>query len=693
MKINMTITVALLALGVSGFSSAVLAASTPPGVQFPGPEPGAAKSSQAGQTFTLENKVISMTWAVNGNTLTPVSLANKLTGQQFDQRGCPLFQLTEGTGTPVAGDATNNTASATTLLSSDTFHFESAPKLVTVASDRAGVRLADRMAGKALECTLVSDQGVRVKWRAELRNGGNYIHESAGLEPLDSARTFSLRGGELLALRLPAAQTCGVTAGCPVVGDGFFAGVELPGSKNTIDKDDVRIGFPCNLWLTGTQTYSFGAVIGVAPEGQMRRAFLSYIERERARPSKPFLHYNCWYDLGFSASEKSMLNVVSQFDTELVKKRGVPVQSYLVDDGWDDPSVAPWMETADKFPHGFRGLGAEMAKVGAHLAIWISPMGGYGGAEERLKWMQDRKLVPANSPLDLSQPGYKQWFQDRCLQLMREDGVNAFKWDRAGEGVSPHFMALLDIAHVLHRENPAVFINVTVGTWPSPFWLNHVDSTWRNGSADVGWAGKGRNPDNKYNRERWLTFRDGSCRQFFVEKSPLYPLNSVMHHGIVYGRNFQGGDIGKSNPPDLKNEARSYFANGTSLQELYLTPSLLTPAAWDEVAAAAKWAQANADVLLDAHWVGGNPFKQQVYGYAAWSPRKGTLMLRNPDNQPESITLDADKVFELPAGAAKSYRLRSPYPDQRLQKLQLKAGQPQTITLNAFEVLVFDALP
>ena len=168
--------------------------------------------------------------------------------------------------------------------------------------------------------------------------------------------------------------------------------------------------------------------------------------------------------------------------------------------------------------------------------------------------------------------------------------MNAFKWDKAGEGVSPHFMALLEVAQHLHRENPDLFINVTVGTWPSPFWLNHVDATWRDGSADVGWTGKGRNPENQFDREKWLTFRDGYCHRLFVQRSPLYPLNSVMHHGIVHGREFQGGSMGKSNPPDLKNEARSYFASGAMLQELYLTPAMLTPEAWDDIAQAARWA-------------------------------------------------------------------------------------------------------
>ena len=269
---------------------------------------------------------------------------------------------------------------------------------------------------------------------------------------------------------------------------------------------------------------------------------------------------------------------------------------------------------------------------------------------------------------------------------MREGGVNAFKWDRAGEGVSPHFMALLEIAQKLRRQNPDVFINVTVGTWPSPFWLNHVDSTWRMGSADVGWAGKGDD------REQWLTFRDGYCHRLFVEASPLYPLNSAMHHGIVHGRAFQGEKVSRSGP-DLKNEARSYFANGTMLQELYLTPSMMTPEAWDRVAESAKWAHANADVLRDAHWVGGDPLKLEPYGYAAWSPRQGTLMLRNPDDQPRTITLDAEGVFELPAGAPKIYRLLSPYPDQRIQTLPLTAGTPQTVTLAPWEVLVFEATP
>ncbi len=473
----------------------------------------------------------------------------------------------------------------------------------------------------------------------------------------------------------------------------MFFGVEMPGAENALDATGARIGFACKLELSPSQPYTFGAVAGVAPEGQLRRAFLFYIERERARPSSPFLHYNDWYDLGFSVDAEKILDVVTNFNEELTKKRGVRVQSYLIDDGWDDPDRGLWAENTNKFAGGYAALRAQMEKFNAHLSIWISPLGGYGGNDERTADAQKAGLIPAGAHLDFVYPPYKEWFQNRCLQLMRENGVNAFKWDKAGDGVSPHFMALLDVAQNLRKQDPNVFINVTVGTWPSPFWLNYVDSTWRNGSADVGWAGKGRNPGNKYDRERWLTFRDGNCRKYFVEKSPLYPLNSSMHHGLVHGREFQGGDIGKSNPPELKNEARSYFANGSSLQELYLTPALMTPQAWDDVADAAKWAQANADVLVDSHWVGGDPLKLQVYGYASWNPHKATLMLRNPDDRPQTFMIEAGAVFELPEKAAKNYALRSPYKDQRVQTLSLAAGQSQPIILLPFEVLVFDARP
>ena len=130
---------------------------------------------------------------------------------------------------------------------------------------------------------------------------------------------------------------------------------------------------------------------------------------------------------------------------------------------------------------------------------------------------------------------------------------------------------------------------------------------------------------------------------------------------------------------------------GPILQELYISPDLMQDAWWDQLAEAVRWAHANADVLPDAHWVGGDPGKLEIYGCASWSPRKGTLMLRNPADKPAAVTLDIGRVFELPPAAAHEYHLTAPYGDQRIQRQRATAGRPLTLELEPWEVLVFDA--
>ena len=70
---------------------------------------------------------------------------------------------------------------------------------------------------------------------------------------------------------------------------------------------------------------------------------------------------------------------------------------------------------------------------------------------------------------------------------------------------------------------------MTTGTWPSPWWLHIGDSIWR-GEMDVAIA-----PGSGTLRQRWITYRDGIVYKRIVKRGPLFPLNSVMLHGILYG--------------------------------------------------------------------------------------------------------------------------------------------------------------
>jgi hypothetical protein len=127
---------------------------------------------------------------------------------------------------------------------------------------------------------------------------------------------------------------------------------------------------------------------------------------------------------------------------------------------------------------------------------------------------------------------------------------------------------------------------------------------------------------------------------------------------------------------------------------MYITPSLLTAGNWDDLAEAAKWSRANAEVLKDTHWIGGDPAWLQVYGWASWSPEKSILVLRNPSDHPQSIRLKLQEALELPDGAAENYAARSPWPgDSNRPALELQARQPHEFTMGPFEVLTLELAP
>ena len=557
---------------------------------------------------------------------------------------------------------------------------------------------------------LTEDAGIKVTCRTEAAENAHYVRRTY---TLTATRDTVLTGFTPIQLEGGSYMIPGEVPGTPLVDTKAhrFYGIELPVAQAAVKDGKGSVGLTCNLPLAKGQSVSFTTVEGVYPEGQLRRAFLAYLERERAVPYHQVVQYNCWYEYGLNPTEEKLLKTIDAYGRELVQKRGVKVDSFVLDDGWDDYNADLWQPHPQKFPNGFSKVTKAAQDIGAHFGIWISPLGGYSGQAERTQHARNMGLIPQDAKeLDLSYPGYGKWYLNRCRDLMQKDGSNFFKWDRAGDGVSPHFMALLDISKELRKVDPELFLSTTVGTWPSPFWLMYVDCTWRTGSADVAWHGKGNN------RERYMTYRDMSCYRVIVKRAPLYPLNSLMHHGLVLGTEFQAAHTSDARPDgadptiaaaelggacesakdlsfpvnnNMRSDARMLCASGANQQELYLTPGMMNDAAWDDVAAALKWSHKWAPVLADAHWVGGDPGEGHVYGYAAWRADRGaTLALRNPDDQPQEIELTA-AAFEPTAKG--TIQLQAAYADQRVKELAIPAEGSVHVRLEPFEVLVFDA--
>lgn len=643
--------------------------------------PGPAKGTQDGDTFTLSNNNLKATWSAAGNKLQPVDFTELANGTVHKFSGKSLFRvgLADVPGLPAA------TGFVPVNLDSSDFTLVAPPTLSAIPANPKAVKAAEREGGWQIAATLKHEaSSLMAEWTAELRDGSHYLRQTLKL----SGEKGKLIGIQGLDTPIGEAKNVGTaTAGNPATTATLFMGLEQPMAKNDFT-NGMAAGLPCDLPLVQGARYEVSSVIGVYPQGQLRRAFLHYLERERAAPYRQFLHYNGWFHFLQNYTENGLIETIQTYQKELVEKRGVPLEAFVIDDGWDDYQSGFWVIDKKKFPNDFKTVGRELDRVNSRFGIWISPLGGYGERKTRTAQAAKEGLLPEGATdLDLSYPPYYDWFLDKTTRLVTEDKVAYFKFDKAGKGVTPHFLALLRICRELRKVDPELVINITVGTWPSPFWLNHIDCTWR-GKDDVYFEGPG------HEREQWITFRDAETWRGVVSKAPLYPLNSIMTHGICLAdglptvvKALQGGT-------DMRHEARSFFGSGTLLQELYVKPANTPPEAWDHIAEAAKWARAHADVLVDTHWIGGNPTGgKEVYGWAAWSPRKGVITLRNPSDQEATYSLDIQSAFELPDAAAKTYQVKGAYADAPSPIEQATAGQPANLKLKPFEVLVIEFTP
>jgi hypothetical protein len=642
----------------------------------PDPGPARALAMSSGSGPFLENNLVAAKWLVHDGTLNGASLQVKGKTPRVVNLPHEPFVILLNDGRAI--EAT---------------HIDGEPVVSPLRADSQSAQLADRLPGQQVSAEFNdAASGLKITWRAILRDGSNYIRQEITISATNGA--VSISEVRLIDWNLPDARVVGTVKGSPVVAGDIFTGFEHPLSQCAVGGGRARCLLERTLPLQPGAPVTYSSVIGVAPQGQLRRAFLYYIERERARPYSPFLHYNSWYDLGYfnKYDEAGALDRVNAFGTELNKKRGVRLSSYLFDDGWDDSSTL-WKFNAG-FPDGFTAVRKAAEQYGADPGVWMSPWGGYGKPrQERVAAGRAAGYEIVDNGFALSGPKYYQLFRDTCFEMIRRYGVNQFKFDGtgnanrvvAGSQFDSDFDAAIHLIGELRAEKPSLYVNLTTGTYPSPFWLRYADSTWR-GGEDHSFAGVGPS------RERWITYRDADTYEHVVLAGPLYPLNSLMLHGIIYARYAKGLD---SDPDhDFRNEVRDYFGTGTQLQEMYVTPSLLTGANWDDLAEAANWSRAHKDVLVDTHWIGGDPAQLEVYGWAAWTPKQATLVLRNPSDKPQSIAIDVARAWELPAGAARAYRAVSPWKeDAKKPAILLRGGEAHQFRLEPFEVLVLDAAP
>ena len=616
-------------------------------------QPGVAKITQKSNSYQLANKVLKASFINTGGKLY-FNGCSEL-GLQPDTE---LFKVLLGDG---------KTITASEMKLEDV-------KMVTLAENPSAATASLRYAGKALEARFTYEE-LSIVWRAVLRNGSHYLRTEMDIQ---AAKDLPMKG--IVAMNYlvaknsayTAPEVVGNTRGAILASNHIFAGLETPMGLNSC-KDEGNATHIEGLWRRNTtlkagKTWNISSVVGLVAPKQLRRSFLAYSERERAVAWRPYPVYISWYELNIDRNNaqapsykgnmtvEQCADVVSHWKTHFYDKYQMAPKAFVWDDGWDQ--YGTWTFNPN-FPNGFDEPANEAKKMGTGIGAWLGPVGGYGqsGEYRRAYWR-------SKGGMQLSNEDYYNFFIRCCTNMIDRYDFRFFKFDGISAQASAtgpdegtrgeeNAEAIISIERAVRQKRPDIFLNTTVGTWASPFWFHFTDAVWRQ-EGDYGEAG-----DQGTDRERWITYRDRLVYQNFIQRSPVCPINTLMTHGFILSR---WGAVSKNMDYDgIVREMRCAFACGSGMVELYNDYKLMDEikdnqgnagALWKDLAECIKWQQEQADVLPDAHWVGGNPWdgkKANVYGWAAWNGKKSVLTLRNPSASAQTFTTTLREALDIPA--------------------------------------------
>lgn len=135
-----------------------------------------------------------------------------------------------------------------------------------------------------------------------------------------------------------------------------------------------------------------------------------------------------------------------------------------------------------------------LKKMGTNLGIWFGPTGGYSFRMKRVSWMKQHGYEVVgetrdNAMLCLAGKNYSQLFEKRVTDMVRNDGMAYFKWDgiqfSCSEPDHGHstgiysrravLESVIDKCKAVRTVNPDVYLNITSGTWLSPWWVKYAN--------------------------------------------------------------------------------------------------------------------------------------------------------------------------------------------------------------------------
>lgn len=513
------------------------------------------------------------------------------------------------------------------------------------------------------------------------------------------------------------ATTSGGGAGQPVwLEDEVFAAVEHPAGENTGERGRVRLKhFPGVRLRAGATWRSHTALVSVAAAGEANAHFLRYIEeRSPQRPAfvsvyTPFGINNQWGAAPTLDDEQTLnvLNVVGE-----LREEGVTFDYFTLDTGWVDFGSDLTQFRPNAYPNGPDAIVRRVQELRMKFGLWFAV--GWGlqscwdypgafpqGTPPAQRWREGYPLGADGVSFCLGEENYFSILKNAVLHHVRENGVRFLKFDGGGyecndasHGHLPGkyateamFGKLIDIANSARAIAPDVFVMWYWGL-RSPFWALHGDAIFESGLFMEG-SGTSTTP-TLYYRDSVTLAQDQNAYHATTIPPRLKDSLGVWLSDSRWG-NFMGTERWRESVVMDLGRGSRLFPNLWS--NLYrLTDDDVRFLAWIE-----KFSRDNAELFRNRRTIGGDPFHNDVYGYAHGDGERALLFAHNVHFASRPLRVRLDGSVGLAGADRRAVNVIAHFPErQRLLRPDgegYRRGDVLDVRLRPFETLMLEITP
>lgn len=531
-----------------------------------------------------------------------------------------------------------------------------------------------------------------------------------------------------------------ISLGQPVYIDGMFLGSEFPQTENEISNQVAHIRYYSGKSLADlagenrlnangqftTWKNVLGATRSATDMDVIQSDFFAYIN-SIARPANLRIQYNSWFDWMMDITEENILSSFKEVERGLSQNGIRPVDSYVVDDGWnaygpyEKENTSGFWQFNSKFPNGLTKPSEFAHRVSSNFGIWLGPRGGYNYQYDFAKFLEKNgngTLNKANYDIVTGDKQYLKKLQEFFLDCQNKYDVNYWKLDgfcakvpqpslngryiTGGKNgmyyMTEHWERWANLLNALYdnakERNSNLWINLTCYMNPSPWLLQWSQSVWLQISADMGRI----KVDDNRNREldMLLSYRDDRYFDFIKTRQFQFPFSNIFNHDPLYGKTYCVAP-NSMNDEEFRTYLYMMAARGAAFWELLYSYNMIDEGhKWMVNAEALRFLENNYDILRHAKLIGETPANGNCYGYSCWNDREGIISVRNPKSEPQTFTVKLNRTIGVPENAKDLWRTliikhNSDRKDDNTQPFQY--DDEITVTLQGGEIRIWKFSP